>query len=100
MTIASLKRSENSVWMLSGDNEIAARAVAREHSQGRCTATGKSAFIQELKEQVIVKPRRWGKKIVHWRWAQEAHSPGDSFGCFVCLTCTIGRYRGATEAVE
>lgn len=67
-TIASLKRSGKSVWMLSGDNEITARAVARElgidHSNVRAGVLPqeKSAFIQELKEQVVVKPRRWGRK--------------------------------------
>ena len=67
-TIASLKRSGKSVWMLSGDNEITARAVARElgidHSNVRAGVLPqeKSAFIQELKEQAFVKPRRWGGK--------------------------------------
>jgi Cu+-exporting ATPase len=67
-TIASLKRSGKSIWMLSGDNEITARAVARElgidHSNVRAGVLPqeKSAFIQKLKDQVAIKPRRWGKK--------------------------------------
>src|SRR5258706_2130631 len=67
-TIASLKRSGKTVWMLSGDNEITARAVARalgiDHSNVRAGVLPqeKSAFIQELKEQEVVKPRRWGRR--------------------------------------
>jgi Cu+-exporting ATPase len=66
--IASLQRSGKSVWMLSGDNETTARAVGHElgidpsNVKGSVLPQEKSAFIQELKERVVVKPRRWGRK--------------------------------------
>jgi Cu+-exporting ATPase len=64
--IASLKRSGKSVWMLSGDNETTARAVGHElgiepsNVKAGVLPQEKSAFIQELKEQVVINPRRWG----------------------------------------
>ena len=66
--IASLKRSGKSVWMLSGDNETTARAVGHElgidlsNIKAGVLPQEKSAFIQELKEQMVVKPRQWGGK--------------------------------------
>ena len=66
--IASLKRSGKSVWLLSGDNEITAQAVGHElgidlsNIKAGVLPQEKSAFIQELKEQVVIKPRRWGRK--------------------------------------
>ena len=73
--IASLKRSGKSVWMLSGDNETTARAVGHElgiepsNVKAGVLPHEKSAFIQDLKEQVVIKPRRWrrarsGKAVV------------------------------------
>ena len=67
-TITSLKRSGKYVWMLSGDNEITARAVGRElgfdpsNIKAGVLPQEKSAFIQELKERVVVRSRRWGRK--------------------------------------
>ena len=66
--IASLQRSGMSVWMLSGDNETTARAVGHtlgidiSNVKGSVLPEEKSAFIQELKERVVVKPRRWGRR--------------------------------------
>ena len=66
--IASLKRSGKSVWMLSGDNITTARAVGHELGIGPSNIKAgvlpqeKSAFIQELKEQIVVKPGQWGRK--------------------------------------
>ena len=65
--IASLRRSGKSVWMLSGDNETTARAVGHElgiapsNIKAGVLPLEKSAFIQELKGEVVAKPRRWGK---------------------------------------
>ena len=65
--IASLKRSGKTVWMLSGDNETTARAVGHElgiepsNVKAGVLPQEKSAFIQELKEQVVISPRRWGR---------------------------------------
>ncbi len=65
--IASLRRSGKSVWMLSGDNETTARAVGHElgiepsNVKAGVLPQEKSAFIQELKAKVVIKPRRWGK---------------------------------------
>jgi Cu+-exporting ATPase len=65
--ITSLKRSGKSVWMLSGDNETTARAVGRElgiepsNVKAGVLPQEKSAFIQELKEQVVIKHGRWGR---------------------------------------
>ena len=66
--IASLKRSGKAVWMLSGDNETTAQAVGHElgidlsNIKAGVLPQEKSAFIQELKEQIVMKPRRWGRK--------------------------------------
>lgn len=66
--IASLRRSGKSVWMLSGDNETTARAVGHElgiepsNVKAGVLPQEKSAFIQELKREVVIKPMQWGKK--------------------------------------
>jgi Cu+-exporting ATPase len=66
--IASLKRSGKSVWMLSGDNETTARAVGHELGIDPSNVNAgvlpheKSAFIQELKEQMAIKSGLWGRK--------------------------------------
>jgi len=65
--ITSLKRSGKSVWMLSGDNETTARAVGHalgiepSNIKAGVLPQEKSAFIQWLKEQVVVRHRRWGR---------------------------------------
>ena len=66
--IASLQPSGKSVWMLSGDNETTAQAVGHElgidvsNVKGSVLPEEKSAFIQEWKGRVVVKPRRWRRK--------------------------------------
>jgi Cu+-exporting ATPase len=66
--IASLKRSGKAVWMLSGDNEATARAVGHELGIDPSNVNAgvlpheKSAFIQELKKQMVIKSGRWWRK--------------------------------------
>jgi len=62
--VASLKRSGKCVWILSGDNEITDRVVGRElgfdpsNIKAGVLPQERSAFIQELKERVVIKSRR------------------------------------------